>query len=96
MTDYGAPATLTGRYAFMPNPCTTEPCLPGMAYALESDGQCFFLMLDGRWLDQAHAWKGWIPVLGDAVSVTGNVRQQIDIRGNPFFIIEVESMVPAV
>ena len=82
MVDNEGPTTITGRYALVPNPYTTEPCLPGMAYAIESGGQCFFLTLGGRWSDQGHAWKGWMPALGDAVSATGGIRQQIDIRVN--------------
>lgn len=96
MVDNAGHTTITGRYAFVPNPCVTEPCLPGMAYAIESGSQCFFLTLGGRWSDQAHGWKGWMPAVGDAVYVTGKIRQKIDIRGNPFFTIEVESLLPAV
>lgn len=95
MVDKEGHTTITGRYAFVPNPCTTEPCLPGMAYAMESGGKCFFLTVGGRWSDQARAWQGWIPAVGDAISVTGTVRQQLDIRGNPFFTLEVESLTPA-
>lgn len=96
MTDNEALTTITGRYVFVPNPCTTDPCLPGMTYAVESGGQCFFLTLSGRWSDQAHAWKGRMPVLGSSVSVTGKITQRMDIRGDPFFTIEVESLVPEI
>jgi hypothetical protein len=42
MTDDEATMTITGKYVFLPNPCATEPCLPGMAYAVESSEQFFF------------------------------------------------------
>jgi len=89
MIDDEALVTLSGRYMLVPNPCTTEPCLPGMAYAVEADGQCFFLVQDGRLLPYSHAWNGWAPAVADVVSVTGAIRQQIDVRGNPYFTIEV-------
>jgi hypothetical protein len=95
MADNEGTPTVTGRYAFVPNPCTTQPCLPGMAYAIESGGQCFFLTLGGRWSDQAHTWEGWMPSLGDTISVRGSIRQRLDIRGDPYFTIEAESVVPA-
>ncbi|MGI5939323.1 MAG: hypothetical protein ACOX8V_01295 [Thermoleophilia bacterium] len=95
MVDSEKPTTVTGHYAFVPNPCTTVPCLPGMAYAIESNGQYFFLTRDGRWLDQAPTWKGWTPSVGDVVSAMGDVGQQTDVRGDPFFTLEVRSLAPA-
>jgi len=95
MADNEGSGIIAGRYAFVPNPCTTIPCLPGMAYAIESGGQCYFLTLGGRWSSQAHAWKGWKPSVGDAVTVSGDVRQQTDVNGNPFLVIEVKSLDPA-
>jgi len=89
------PITLTGRYVFLPNPCTTEPCIPGMVYAIESGGQCFFITQGGCWSWQAHTCNGWTPSVGDAISVTGVVSQQIDVRRNPYYNIEVESLIPA-
>ena len=88
--------TITGQYVFAPNPCTTRPCLPGMTYAIESGGQFFIITLGGCWSDQAHDWNGWTPSVGDVVCVTGTIRRQTDISGNPFFTIEVESLTPAV
>jgi hypothetical protein len=94
MTDNEATTTLTGRYDFVPNPCTTQPCLPGMAYAVESGGRHFFLTQSGRWSDQAKTWQGWTPAVGDSVSVTGRVAERPDIRGDPFFTIEVQGLRP--
>lgn len=86
---------ITGKYVFLPNPCTTEPCLPGMAYAVRSATQCVFLTTAGRWLDTAIAWQEWTPQVGDAVTAVGQVRQGTDVRGLPFLTMEVESLTPA-
>jgi hypothetical protein len=86
--------TITGKYMFLPNPCTTEPCLPGMAYALESSGQCFFLTMAGQWSDKVIEREGWVPKMGDTVTVAGRVMQRRDVRGEPFLTIEVESLMP--
>ena len=93
MTDE-EPITITGKYAFLPNPCTTKPCLPGMAYVLESSGQYFFLTMGGRWLDKPVERWGWTPELGDIVTLSGRVTQRRDVHGEPFLTIEVESLIP--
>jgi hypothetical protein len=91
MTDDEAPVTITGKYVFLPNPCITEPCLPGMAYALESSGRCFFLTRMGRWSDKPLEQEEWTPGLSETVTVVGRVTQRKDIHGAPFFTIEVEA-----
>lgn len=87
--------TLTGRYVFLPNPCTTSPCLPGMALALESAGRYYFLTAAGRWLDKPAEHWGWAPQYGDRIAVTGRTGEQSDIHGKAFATIEVESLRPA-
>jgi hypothetical protein len=94
MTDDEATMTITGKYVFLPNPCATEPCLPGMAYAVESSEQFFFLTMAGRWSDKPIERVGWAPELGDTVTVVGCVTQRRDIRGEPFHTIEVEALIP--
>lgn len=90
-------ATISGRYVFVPNPCTTEPCLPGMAYAIESDeGECFFLTLGGSWSDRPFDWNGWKPSLGEVICAKGKISRQTDRKGNLFATIEVEALAPAV
>lgn len=84
--------TLTGRYVLMPNPCTTEPCLPGMAPALESAGRHFFMTAGGRLLDKPAERWAWQPQYGDTIAVTGRTGQQVDIHGKAFATIEVESL----
>ncbi len=86
--------TITGRYVFVPNPCTTEPCLPGMAYAVESGGQGYLLTVADRWSDKPRTWGGWTPLLGDTITVVGRVTHRTDLRGAPFLTIEVESLTP--
>lgn len=95
MTDRAQSTTITGTYVFLPNPCTTEPCLPGMAYAVRSATQCAFLTTQGRWSDPETERQGWMPRVGDTVTVVGRVAQRTDVRGQPFLTIEAESLRPA-
>lgn len=95
MTDHAGPRTITGKCVFLPNPCTTKPCLPGMAYAVESDGQPLFLTRSGRWSAIPLGWNGFVPDVGDIITVIGQVTQRADVRGQPFLTIEVDSLVAA-
>lgn len=94
MASSEAPTTITGKYVIQPNPCTTEPCLPGMVYAVERSGQITFLTNAGRWIDRpADNWS-WKPQLGDSVTVVGRVGRLVDIHGEACATIEVESIQP--
>jgi hypothetical protein len=66
-----------------------------MAVAIESGGQLYFLARHGHWMEQGYTLQGWTPALGDALSVTGDIQQRHDIRGDPFFLIEVKTLAPA-
>ncbi len=86
---------ITGRYAYVPNPCTTKPCLPGMAYAINAKGTDYFLTVNGRSFSENRPWnRNPPPLRGDEVDVTGKVSKQKDIRGDEFRTIEVASLVP--
>ena len=95
MADDPQRQTITGPFAFVPNPCTTAPCLPGMACAVEAGGRCYFLTVDGQWSDRAPVVNEWTPAIGQVISVVGRVTLRTDIRGDPFLAIEVETMRPA-
>jgi hypothetical protein len=87
--------TITGRYVMVGNPCTTDPCLPGVIYAVGSDGTLYHLTVDGAWLWQPHIWDGYTPETGDLVTVTGYVTEAVDINGGTYLDLEVPSLVPA-
>jgi len=86
--------TLVGRYSFVPNPCTTTPCLPGMALAVSVDGSSCFLAVDGELVCETRAWHGYLPRVDDVVRVTGARSERLDVFGNPYCIIEVDTILP--
>ena len=85
---------LIGRCTLAPNPCTTTPCLPGVAYALECEAALYYLTLAGRWSAQARSYAGYAAQLGDEIEVTGLVSRHTDIFGKPFYTVEVRSARP--
>lgn len=85
---------IEGRYVCVPNPCTTRPCLPGMACAVECEGQNYVLTVAGRWFAQSRSWSGWTPSLGDRVKVIGRMSHHVDVHGDQFVTIEPRSIAP--
>ena len=86
---------LAGRYSYIGNPCTTDPCLPGMAYAVLVKDKYYFLTVEDRWFSENRSWEGYMPGPGDPVIITGYLRKKIDVFGKPFNTIEVVSLQPA-
>jgi len=87
--------TVTGRYSYIGNPCTTKPCLPGMAYAVLANDKYYYITIDGRWLSENRSWSGYTPEPDDLVTITGYVLEKKDVFGKPFRTIEVVSLQPA-
>lgn len=87
--------SITGRYALVANPCITDPCLPGMAYAVLVNERYYYLTRDGHWFSENRSWSGHTPELDDLVTVTGFLEEKRDIFGKPFHTIETVSLQPA-
>jgi hypothetical protein len=100
VSSQGAVVTLIGVYQVAPNPCLDSLCPPGMVVVLESGDQTYFLAsLDsteyGHWIwDLTKTWppNGENPQIGAAVQVTGMLKQRVDVNGNTFLEIEVQSL----
>ena len=85
---------MTGAYTFVPNPCTIEPCLPGFIFALQVDETDYYLTLDGQWILEAQSWDGFTPHVDQIVEVSGAISEVIDMAGQVFYNLEVESLKP--
>ena len=83
---------IEGRYVYVEGPCTTVPCLPGMAYAVETRERRYFVTVDGRWLADNRSWGGYTPQPGDTVAVHGRVGERRDVFGKPFSTIEASAV----
>jgi hypothetical protein len=87
-----SPTLLRGRYVLRPSPCTTEPCLPGVAYALETADGCYYLTVGGRWSGDRRSWDAYVPAEGEEVAVSGRVGERRDVRGDVFRCVEVDAL----
>lgn len=95
MTDQ-APKTITGTLALLPNPCTTKPCLPGMAFAVIADDSVqYFLTKGGGFYMLGSGESNKMPAPGDKVVASGDVQERRDIAGNIFTTIELTTLRPS-
>ncbi len=85
---------LTGEYLRVGTPCTTDPCLPGLIYAVLVEDSYYYPTVEGAWLWGNRSWDGYTPEIGDIVRVTGCVSEMVDMSGAPFYNIEVISLEP--
>jgi hypothetical protein len=86
------PQAITGVFTLVPNPCTTRPCLPGMAWAVVVGDTPYFLAKDGKLCRQNDAWDGSAPAPGALVTATGTVKEEYDINHCLFRTLEPTSL----
>jgi hypothetical protein len=87
--------TVVGEYLLVGNPCTTDPCLPGMVYAVGAEGRHYYLTVEGAWLWSNRSWEDYTPQVGDWVTASGYVDEALDTFGLSFYDIKVLSLEPA-
>ena len=81
--------TIRGTLELVPNPCTTRPCIPGLALAVVVDGVPYFLTENEALCMQGRNWSRELPDPGEPVAVTGEVEAQLDVNDCRFLTIEV-------
>ena len=83
----------TGKLELVPNPCTTRPCLPSLAFAVIVDDRVPYFLTRGGRFQMQNAVD--LPSPGERVVAVGNVRDQKDVNGNAFKTLEFTSLTRA-
>ena len=84
---------ITGKLELLPNPCTTKPCLPALAFAVvDEDRVAHFLSRDGRFVLHNAAD---LPSPGERVVAVGEVEEQQDVNGKTFKRIHFTNLIRA-
>jgi hypothetical protein len=94
-----ASTTIRGEYLCVPNFCFSDPCLPGMMWAVKHDDTVYYLIHEmyGRlWDCSKTSWDGYRPKEGSTVVVVGEVLEAQDIWGNTYYSIDVEHLLPGI
>jgi hypothetical protein len=66
-----------------------------MAYAVLADEKFYYITIGGHWYSENLAWDMYMPEIDYPVTVTGQVAQNKDVLGKPFYTIEAISLRPA-
>lgn len=94
-----ASTTIKGEYLCVPNPCFSDPCLPGLIWAVKYDDTLYHLVHETYgWLWDCNkvSWDGYRPKEGATVVVVGEVSEEQDIRGKAYYNINVERLLPGI
>ncbi len=87
-------AVVSGTFAIVANPPTSEPPLPCVVAAVSDGEQTYILTVEGSFfcISDAFEWKGRAFEIGEQMVVEGTVEDHWDIRGGIWVGIEVESI----
>ena len=86
------PVTVRGPLVLAPSPCTTRPCLPGMALAVDAGGELCFITRQGAVLFGTSALGSPGLAIGQAVVANGTMSEIPDVRGEVFRALEITSI----
>jgi hypothetical protein len=65
-----------------------------MAFAVSVNGVPCYLTVKGQLVWESHAWNGFLPRVDELVRVTGRVDERLDVHGEEYCTIEVETVSP--
>jgi hypothetical protein len=80
--------SITGRYAYIGNPRTANPCVPGMAYAVQVNSVCYYITVNDRLLSENRSWGDYTPLPNDVVILSGRVSEKKDVFDKPYYTVE--------
>jgi hypothetical protein len=85
----------------LPNPCTTDPCLPGTLAAITEQSIRYYITIDGQWItspdyDWTANWPSFSGLQGQTVIAEGLVTYHTDIYGGVYREIELSLLTTAV
>jgi hypothetical protein len=84
---------IKGIYTLVPNPCLTQPCLPGMAGAVKTGEGIYFLLKDGHFTDDGFFWEDVSPQHGDTLIINGIPDTMTDVKGEEFKVMKMISII---
>jgi len=78
------------------NPCTTDPCLPGIVAVLRQLGETYVISVDGHWVGDTYDWETnfpeFNPLPGQTTMASGRVTYHTDYDGHVYMEIELATL----
>jgi len=82
-----------GVLILVPNPCTTDPCLPCIAWSLNNDTANFVLTKNGNWICDNLIIDGKEYLENDTVTIIGHDTTKLDINSEPYYELEINEVI---
>jgi len=84
----------TGEIINMPNPCETDPCLPGLVFGLETSSKSYVLTINSNWIwaDNKLIVEDIEYFIDDEVEITGITTIKQDIYSKEYTELEIETI----
>ena len=86
--------TYSGKIIYMPNPCQTDPCLPGVVFGLGTTSNNYVLTINFNWIwaDNSLIVEGVEYFIDDEVEITGTLTTKHDINSNEYTELEITTI----
>ncbi len=81
--------TITGKLTEIPNPCTTDPCLPGVVTAIETDSLNYIITVNHLWYDREVVINNDTLRVNDSVEAYGSITKKQDLQSQTYYEIEI-------
>jgi len=82
-----------GKIVYMPNPCMTDPCLPGMVFGLETEfgGYQYILTVNSHWVGSEDKLivDDIEYFIDDEISITGKSSAKLDLNSVEYSVFEI-------
>ena len=85
--------TIVGVCSVEHNPCLTKPCLPGLVLGVKTDEELYFILHNGRFVEEGFHWEGVLLKQGDILMIKGVIDIKNDIDDKSFSVIEIKSLI---
>jgi len=83
-----------GKIINMPNPCETEPCLPGMVFGFETTSNNYVLTINSYWIwsENNLIFEDVEYFIDDEVEITGIITPKQDLQFNEYTELEIKTI----
>lgn len=90
-------ARIQGEFVYVPTPCTTDPCLPGLVAAIaEHDTSMTYILVVGSgWATSDYDWQSqweFEATAGVAVIASGRLRYRTELDGRRYTELELHTI----
>ena len=85
-------STYSGKITYIPNPCLTKPCLPGVVFGLKTTLNNHVLSINAKWFNNRLIIDNIEYFVDDEVEITGIMTTKQDVNSNGYTELEIHAI----